>query len=146
MEISGRLEHAERLDSLGLDIDDYLIFGSGPLAIRGWRPNRNIDILVASDTWKLIRGPKCDKVVWHFERESTLELCEGHVSLHYVCPPFKNTEELIERGEIIDDRNYMRLIDLMVAKEYSGTFSDSNDIRLILKKSAEEELKRHSKA
>ncbi len=42
----------KEFDELGLDIGEYSIFGSGPLAVRGIVYAHDIDVIVKKDSWR----------------------------------------------------------------------------------------------
>ncbi|GAF93599.1 unnamed protein product, partial [marine sediment metagenome] len=46
------MKYLDELKRLDLPKDKYAIFGSGPLAIRGLRENRDLDIIVKPELWE----------------------------------------------------------------------------------------------
>jgi len=81
------------LDSFDLDIGDYAIFGSGPIAIRGLIKPHDLDIII-----------KKNKYIWY---ESPIKI--GNIEFSYNWPGFENINELIDTAEIIDGHPYVRL-------------------------------------
>ena len=45
------MNYLNELEQLNLPKGKYVIFGSGPLSIRGLRENHDLDILVTEDLW-----------------------------------------------------------------------------------------------
>ena len=68
-------ELLSELDKLKLPKDKYIIFGSGPLAVRGIRESKGLDIIVTPDLWdKLVKKYKSDCRVIRIGR---IEIGEG---------------------------------------------------------------------
>jgi len=98
------------LDSFNLDIRDYAIFGSGPIAIRGIIKPHDLDIII-----------KKDKYIWY---ESPIKI--GNIEFSYDWPGFKNRiNELIDTAEIIDGHPYVRLEYVEEYKKYINREKDS---------------------
>ena len=138
---SSRVRYIEELDGLGLGILDYVIIGSSPLAVRGWKNNRNIDICVKQHMWDKLRNlhyPGNKLMQFHIGRDPTLEL--DNVSINRTAHPFENIEGLIMRGEIIEGHNYISLPDLIACKSYTSSPQDVDDIGIIIRHCIDSEL------
>jgi hypothetical protein len=116
------------LDPLHINSEDYAIFGSGPLAIRGIRPAKDIDILVTKKVYD-----------WFLrENKETIdeELGKVSIELPYVELFGKhrlidNIEDIIKSSEIIHGYPFVSLEYLIKVKNELARKKDLKDLKLI---------------
>ena len=130
-----------KFKKLNLPDGDYVIYGSGPLGIRGIRKIHDLDVVVKDSLYlKLIKKYK------KFERKDKekrfiklgkIEIIPASSSL------IKNIEEIIKRADIINGLRFVKLEDLIRWKKKMGRPKDFKDIKLI--KNYLKTLKKNSK-
>jgi hypothetical protein len=119
-----QMRYLDELRSLDFPLDEYAIFGSGPLAIRGIMANKKIDIVVSNEIWN--RFSK--------ENTGTNKVRRGHIE---ICkdwkPYFPDSSVLIGDSELIADFRYVKLPYVLEWKEQSKVKKDREDVLLIKK-------------
>jgi len=119
------LPYLDELKQLNLPSKQYAIFGSGPLAIRGIREARDLDILVKKDLWDSLA-----KIYPPNEKGNGLMI--GHVELFSKWEPFDvNVNELIDSAEMIEGLPFVRLEYVVEWKKHVGRDKDKKDLELI---------------
>ena len=132
----------KELDALNFPAEKYAITSSGPLAVRGIRPARDIDLVVIDDFW-LELGQKYPI--------KKMEFCDsisiGNVEIlgNFRVKNLYSPKEQIAKADLIDGRRYVNLEMVMAFKKALGRDKDKRDLELInnylLKKSIETEIK-----
>ncbi|MBD3303645.1 hypothetical protein GF343_00725 [Candidatus Woesearchaeota archaeon] len=118
------MKFLEELKKLNFPTDQYAVFGSGPLAIRGLRENEDIEILVKPELWeKLAKNHK-------LARDDLISIGNVHIFKHWE-PWLKNRDELIDTADIIDGIRFVKLEHVLDWKEKMGREKDKKDIELI---------------
>lgn len=118
------MEYLEELKELKLPANSYVVFGSGPLAIRGLRQNRDVDLIVNRDLWnKLV-----DK--YGETEEGVIEI--GNVDIRSQIIHLESVDKLIANAEFIEGVPYARLEDVIDFKKKIDRQKDREDISLIL--------------
>jgi hypothetical protein len=115
------------LKSCKLPVGAYAIFGSGPMAIRGIRENRDIDIIVTPELWENLSKtfPKC-------ELETGLKLSENiEAWISWVGFSTEELVALIEQAEVFDGFPFVPLEYVIHYKSIQGREKDIEDITLI---------------
>ena len=124
----GFLEKLKALAALDFPEDQYVIWGSGPLAIRGLREARDIDLVVTKDFWdKLVQkyppeGPKKNKI-----KIGEIEIWRDLLNLT------DQIDAIIADCEIIEGFPFMKLAYTLEWKRYWNSKKDPKDIALIEK-------------
>jgi hypothetical protein len=113
----------EELEKLHLPRDKFAIFGSGPLAIRKIRENKDIDILIREDLWQ--------KLIKKYALNEKGHLQIGNVEVCRKVIHLENVDKLIDNAEIINELKFVRLNDLLEWKKKMGREKDIKDIKLI---------------
>jgi predicted nucleotidyltransferase len=123
------------LDRLKLPKSGYVIFGSGPLSVRGIRESNDIDILVAQDLWeKLAKEHRPDN-------RRTIKI--GSVEIYKDWKPwFDDARELFRDSELINRRRFVRLKYVILWKEAFNRDKDKKDLILIKEYLAKEQKPR----
>ena len=118
----------KELDKLNLPKDEYIIFGSGPIAIRKIREADDIDIVVTPALWK--------KLVKIYEPNAQngriIKLGRIEIGKDYK-PWFDNTSELFKKSDLIKGHRFVNLKLVIIWKEKFGREKDKKDIELIKK-------------
>lgn len=108
----------------------YAVFGSGPLAIRGLREARDIDIIVTTELFnEIAKDPhwKLGKV-----RDGHRSLSQGEISLFDTWAPGSwDVYELIHNAEMVDGVPYVKLSSVIEWKMIRNSPKDIVDIDLI---------------
>ena len=117
-------ELLNELNKLNLPKDEFAIFGSAVMAIKGIREAKDIDLIVTNELYKkLIK--KYKEIKPGIIQVGNIEIIASWNSL------IKNPEEVIKNSERIGDYNYIRLKDLIAWKKKMGREKDKNAITLI---------------
>ena len=118
------MRYLDELKALDLPRDRYVVFGSGPMAIRGIRENRDIDLILAEDLW--------DELEDQYPRNEngSLQLAE-HVEAFRYWPYVDDPASIISNAEIIDGVPFARLEDVKAWKGSSDDPEDREDVGLI---------------
>lgn len=117
-------EMLSELDDLGLNRDDFAIFGSGPLGIRGIRESADIDIIVRAEAW----GRLCEK--YPCENESFIHVGNVDVARDYWKKWF-DMDELIDDADVIEGYRFVKLEHVIEWKKARGKEKDLRDVILI---------------
>ncbi|MFP4523808.1 MAG: hypothetical protein ACLFO2_00635 [Candidatus Woesearchaeota archaeon] len=118
------MRYLDELKALDLPPDRYVVSGSGPLAVRGIRENRDIDLVLSAGLWEALKED------YPFNRNGGLQLSE-HVEAFPRWPGVEKPWKLIERAEIIDGVPFALLEDVEAWKVRSSDSKDVEDVRLI---------------
>lgn len=122
------MKYLNELLSLNLSPDDFAIFGSGPIVIRGMRENDDIDIIVRESVWQKLAEKYQENV------KSDKEIAIGRLSFfRNWLPYFTNIEELIDSADIIDGIRYVKLEYVKQWKQAYGREKDLKDVEQINK-------------
>lgn len=119
------LEKFKRLD---IPEDQYVFYGSGPLAIRGIREGEDLDIIVYDELFKKLKekykkeNKNGDKIVLE---GGDIEIFPAQGSI------VDNAEEAIKRADVIEGFKFMNLHDLIQWKTKLGRPKDLRDIEMI---------------
>ncbi|KKS03550.1 MAG: hypothetical protein UU64_C0002G0107 [candidate division WWE3 bacterium GW2011_GWF2_41_45] len=117
-------------DQIGLNIGEYVITGSGPLAVRNLREPHDIDILVLPEIWNKYKN----MYPVRSERFETIQI--GNITLlgfgsHFANPKICAVENQIKNADIIDGHSYVNLLTLRGFKKALGREKDLADIQLM---------------
>ena len=116
----------EALRALGLSEGQYLIWGSGPLAMRGLRLGRDVDLLVTRDVWEKL----AQKHEVGGEKKNVILLRE--VEVWGDCMNLTGrVDEMIEDCDWIEGFPFMKLGYVVEWKRWLGREKDLRDVALI---------------
>jgi len=126
------IKYLNELKSLNLPNGNYVIFGSGPLAVRGIRENNDLDVLVTPVLWDdLIKKYPVTK-----KRDRPDSIYIGNVQILSIdyknwggCLP--NAEILISDAEILMGLPFVKLKHLLVCKRLMDGEKHSRDVEII---------------
>ncbi|MFH1637351.1 MAG: hypothetical protein ABIB71_02925 [Candidatus Woesearchaeota archaeon] len=117
------MKYLEELKKMKLPENEFAIFGSGPMAIRGIRENKDLDILAKASLW--------DNLKKQFPVSDNDSIKVGEIEFFREWPFFENPEELIDHADIIDGFRFVKLKDVIKFKQALGREKDQRDIRKI---------------
>ncbi|MBU2613450.1 hypothetical protein KJ925_03290 [Patescibacteria group bacterium] len=115
----------DELQALALPRGSFAIFGSGPLAVRGWREAKDLDVLVRASVWDTLAEtfPKNEK-------GNGLQV--GHLELFRSWKPwFDDADALIDTTETIEGWPFVLLEHVITWKRAMGREKDQKDLELI---------------
>lgn len=120
----------EELDKLDLPKDKYAITSSGPLAVRGIREAKDIDLVVTEDLWQEL-GKK-----YHIEEKPVCDII--HIGNIEVLGNFRGEnlfsgDEQIAKADIINGHRFVNLDMIIAFKTALGREKDLKDLELINK-------------
>ena len=111
---------------LNLPSDQYAIYGSGPLAIRGLREVKDLDVMVYDDLFEKLK---------HKHQEAEKGKIEAAQGLIEVFPAWNSLvhkpEQVIANAELIRGFKFMSLEDLKKWKKQINRDKDKQDLELI---------------
>jgi len=111
---------------LNLPKDEYALFGSACLAVRGLRENKDIDVLVKDELWKkLLRKYKANEK--GAIKIRNVEIAYGSSNPWRDAP----VDEMIDDADIFRGIRYVKLEYILAWKKKRKNAKDIKDIRLI---------------
>ncbi len=119
----------EEFKKLNLSDNEYIIYGSGALAVRGIRDVRDLDVFVTDKLYQ-----KLEKIYLKNKKEEKIKIGEIEI---YPSRTWEwesdvgKLEDVIERGEVINGIRFILLEDLITCKKKMGRCKDFKDIKLI---------------
>ena len=128
------IKYLDELSNLHLPKKKYVIFGSGPLAIRNIRENSDLDILVTCDLWDELA--KKYTITKKNERPDSIYI--GNVQILKINyknwgQKFPDMNILIKDSEIINGVPFTKLEYLLICKKLMDGEKHLKDISLIEK-------------
>ena len=118
-----------KLRALKLPAGDYVIFGSGPLAVRGLIEDvRDLDVVARGAAWEKAKGLSLVHVAQGGDPIVRLE--GGAVEIFGGWLGW-DIDVLIDGAEIIDGLPFARLEDVLAFKRFYGRPKDLEHVRLI---------------
>ena len=114
------------LKKLNLPKDKFAIFGSGPLAIRGLRKVRDLDIIVTNNLWK-----ETSKKFPVEDMGTHKRIVFGDIEILSKPVLDFSAEKFIKRAEVINGVRFVTLEDTLAWKARMGREKDKKDIKLV---------------
>ena len=118
----------KELDALNFPAEKYAITSSGPLAVRGIRPARDIDLVVMDDLW-LELGQKYP--IKKMEYCDSISIGSIEVLGNFRGENLYSPKEQIAKADLIDGRRYVNLEMIVAFKKALGRDKDKHDLELI---------------
>ena len=113
---------------------EYVVVGSGPMAVHGLKEARDIDIVVMPELFEKCRISGWEKMPWTYpEKVGQIYLKKGDVELYLDVNAGNfnpTTAELIERSEIIQGIPFITLQDMISFKKAYGREKHRKDIEI----------------
>lgn len=124
----------EEVKKLNFPLGQYVIVGSGPMAIRGLREARDIDIVATVELFEKCKSTGWQIMPWTYpEKVGQIYLKQDNVELYLDvnCGNFNpTTAELIERAEIIEGIPFTTLKDMINFKRAYNKEKHLQDIKI----------------
>lgn len=124
-----RAAYVEKLEALkGLDLPEgqYLIWGSGPLAIRGLREGRDVDLVVTEKYWRQL----IQKHPVEGEKKNRIDL--GNVEIWSDLMNLTDIiDEMIANCDWFEGQPFMKLSYVVRWKKWLGREKDLRDVKVI---------------
>jgi len=112
------------LAKLNLPKDQFVVYGSGPMGIRGIRKIKDLDLVVSKGLWKKLAEKYPSEV------GNKLRINLGKIEI-LDKPVVGTVESLIKEADIIGGIRYVKLETLIKLKRKMGREKDFRDIKLI---------------
>lgn len=118
----------EKFNKLDLPRDQYVIFGSGPLVIRGIREGEDLDVIVYDELFSELK----ERYSEESKHEDKIVLEGGDIEIFPARGSIVDkAEESIKGADVIEGFRFMNLNDLIRWKTKLGRPKDHRDIELI---------------
>lgn len=112
------------LKRLNLPADQFAVFGSGPMAIRGIRQAKDLDVAIKDDFFNLLKEK--------YKEAKPGQINVGNIEIFAAWNSLlDNAESVIDRADIINGVRFIKLNDLMIWKKKLGREKDLLDIKII---------------
>jgi hypothetical protein len=115
----------EELKKLNLPADQYVVFGSGPMGIRGMREIHDVDIFVTEKLWNELSK------VHESKTKESIQLSPNIEAIRTWFPGKWNVEELINEADMIDGIRFVRLNSVYEWKRKRMAPKDKKDLELL---------------
>ncbi len=131
-------EWIKELKKLRLPSDEYAVFGSGPIAVRGIRKARDLDIIVKKNLWRRLK--KEHKVKY---KQDSVDKNRKYKIIQIPTPkgiidvfdewhkPDYDIDELIKEADIIYGVRFVKLKRVLEWKKLGERKKDKKDVKLI---------------
>jgi hypothetical protein len=118
--------------ALGLPAGHFVLFGSGPLLVRGIvPPTGDVDVLVRGPAWEVARGLGPTVHLSPYDVE-VVRLLEGRIEIGTVWGIGDvDVDDLIDHAEIIDGLPFAGLAHVRAYKQLAGRPKDGEHLRLL---------------
>ena len=125
-------EIAKRTRELGLNVGEYALFGSVPLAAHGIRESQDIDMLVTHEVYQRLKGQGWEVEAFPNGREMLKKDCfEAGEDWNYsIYNP--DSARLIKEADIIEGVPVVRLEEALAWKKALRREKDLKDVELIV--------------
>lgn len=124
----------EEVKKLDFPIGQYVIVGSGPMVIRGFKEAYDIDIVVTREFFEKCKANGWEVVPWTYpEKIGQIYLKQNNVELYLDvnCGDFNpTTEELIKRADIFEGIPFITLEDMLKFKKAYNREKHRKDIEI----------------
>ena len=121
-----KLRHIDKLDALNVPKNDYVIYGSAPLVLRGLKgKNEDLDVLVKEDLWNKLKVDYPNNINGDYIEINGVSF--SHKSSEY----FESMDNIMQKSDIIDGYHVMNLEETVKWKEKVGTEKHLEDASLI---------------
>jgi hypothetical protein len=118
------IKQLKQLKQLPLAKHQYMIWGSGPLAIRGIRESKDIDLVVTKQIW--------DQLAKRFSPSTSMKICTGNIEIWNDCLNLTDQiDDMIAKPDIIEGFPFMTLRHTIEWKRQMNRDKDLKDIALI---------------
>ncbi len=120
-------EALQQLRKLDLPPDQFAIFGSGPMVIRGLKRFRDLDVFVYDEIFEKLKKKYSEN--YHGKKIILGQVEIMPESRHVL----NNAREVIRRADIFDGIRFVNLSDTIAWKKKYGREKDLEDVKIIKK-------------
>jgi hypothetical protein len=121
----------QKVKELNLPLGQYVVFGSGPLAVHGIRPTRDADLLVTTGLYQRLKGEGWpEKELDDGSRCLARDIYEIDDSWHHG-DYHPSPEEIIAKAEMVEGVPFAPLEEVLKWKLAFGRPKDQADVELI---------------
>jgi hypothetical protein len=124
------LDYLEEARNMNLPLGKYAVSGSGPLAIRGIRDTKDLDLIVTPDIYSHYKKQREWKLRFAY---GNFFLRNGNIEMWKKIGFWKdivNIRKLIERAELINGMPFVNLQDFIYWKKRTFRNKDKRDVKL----------------
>ena len=123
------LAYQNEIKKLNLPIDQYAVFGSGPMAIRNIRDSHDIDIIVTDELWELLLKQYPENIHTH---PPSIRIGNIEIFNQWIIGDMEySINEIIENKEVIDGISFAKLESVRTWKSQGYRKKDIEDVQLI---------------
>jgi hypothetical protein len=133
-------EWIKELKKLKLPVNEYAVFGSAPLCIRGLRKPYDLDIIVTKKLWKELRKKhplvrkkdptNKERIVIFIQIPTKHGIIDVFDNWH---KPIFNINKLIKEADVIQGVRFVKLERVLEWKKKFNREKDKKDVKLIKK-------------
>lgn len=121
-----RLKHLDKLESMSMSKDEFVIYGSAPLVLRGLKEkNNDLDVLVKDNLWDKL------KVEYPNNINGDYIDVDGVSFTHRSSDFFESMDSIMKKADVIDGYHIMNLEETVKWKEKTGNEKHIEDARKI---------------
>lgn len=121
-----RLKHLDTLNSMNIPQNEYVIYGSAPLVIRGLKEkNDDLDVLATDSLWDKLKMEYPDKLKGDYIDVNGVSFT--HRSSDFFGP----MDNIMKNSDLIDGYHIMNLTETMKWKEKTGKEKHLEDAKKI---------------
>jgi len=124
----------EEIKKLDFPVGQYVIVGSGPMAVRGLKEAHDIDIVVTREFFEKCKASEWEVMLWTYpEKIGQIYLRKNNVELYLDvnCGDFNpTTEELIKRADLFEEIPFIALKDMLEFKKAYNREKHRKDIEI----------------
>lgn len=121
----------DKVKSLNLPDGQYVVFGSGPLAVRGIRESSDVDLLVTEDLYQVLKKQGWEEKEWEwggfYLYKDGVEADDSYTSQGYTA----DIPLMIANADIIESIPFATLAEILRWKQAYGRPKDLADITLV---------------
>lgn len=117
------------LKKLNLPINEFSVFGSGPIAVRGLKEPGDLDIIVTKKLWNELK----DKYELVKKKDYEYLTINGIDIFYDWTHPDYDLDKLIKESEIIQGIRFVKLETVLAWKKKRNNEKDKKDVELITK-------------
>lgn len=123
------------LKDLGLPTEDFAVFGSGPMWLRGLREGKDLDLIARRAAWA--KAAALAPIEHKSDGSAYVRLAGGQIEIFNTWVPGEwNIDELIDTADVVDGVRFVRLDEVRRWKQLRGKEKDRVDLTLIEKYSS----------
>lgn len=121
-----KLKHLDKLEFMSIPKDEFVIYGSAPLVLRGLKEkNNDLDVLVKESLWDKLKVEYPNNINGDY-----IEV-EGVSFTHRSSDFFESMDNIMKKSDIIEGYHIMNLEETIKWKEKTGAEKHIEDAKKI---------------